>query len=115
MTTSFTLLDLACRKRVIGLEPTTFTLATCKPTEANSCTDNDLRTVGDTPRSAGAATSAKRPPQTLARRSEESDGEVADAQLAAVISAWPTLLPAVKAGIGAMVRASADTAKRAGE
>jgi hypothetical protein len=78
----------------MGLEPTTFTLATCKPTPANGHNDNDLRARDLAARSACAARSAENP--------------LVDAELRALVDAWPALPDAVKVGILAMVRASAD-------
>jgi hypothetical protein len=77
----------------MGLEPTTFTLATCAPTEANELNDTDLRSGDEAARSAGAARSADFPP--------------VDPDLRAVVAAWPTLPEPIKAGLVAMVRASA--------
>jgi len=77
------------RQRVMGLEPTTFTLATCTPTEAKDRIHNGLDDSTGDARSAIAARSAENP------------------DLRAVIDAWPDLPDAVRAGILAMVKASA--------
>ena len=84
----------------MGFEPTTFTLATCKPTAANYSNDNDLDSCRDPSRSAFAA------------RAEHFTGEAAQdrvvskADIDAVIKAWPDLPEAIRAGIVAMVRAA---------
>ncbi len=79
-------------QRVMGLGPTTFTLATCKPTEAKLNDDNELRD------SCAGTCSA------FAARSTESRPD--DTDLMAVAFAWRSLPAAVRVGIVAMVRAA---------
>ncbi len=90
-------------KRVIGFEPTTFTLATCKPTQANQRTDNDLA-IGAAP--ARSAFSAR----TTHETADSVDSVPSSSrELDALIAAWPKLPEAVRAGIVAMVRASVES------
>ena len=79
----------------MGFEPTTFTLATCKPTTGKSSENNDLANHSTGVRSACAARSARKQPH--------------DADLRALIDAWPELPKAIKAGIVAMVNAKLAT------
>ena len=84
-------------KRVMRFEPTTFTLATCKPTAVKPSPNNDLEIDAPAARSAFAAPSAQNPVETARN----------DPDLAVVVEAWPTLPEAVRAGILAMVKAAA--------
>ena len=85
---------------MIGFEPTTFTLATCKPTEAKSCDDNALQSSEEAARSACAARTEHSTGKTYRDRTEPN------ADLDAVVQSWPTLPEAVRAGIVAMVKAA---------
>ena len=87
------------RKRVMGFEPTTFTLATCKPTETRPCAGKDLAPPSPPPRSACAARST--PNQT---KKDQMDPD-----LAALIRAWPHLPRAIRTGFMAMIDAVAVT------
>ena len=79
------------KKRVIGLEPTTFTLATCEHrTEASP--NQELASPP-----ADACTSAC---------TNNAESPHADPDLTTIIDAWPTLPQAIRAGIVAMVRAA---------
>ena len=87
-------------KRVIGLEPTTFTLATSSAPAANSRDDKDLAKPPHPPRGACAARSAEDP----ARPSGSTT--VSGPDLTMIVAAWAELPVAIKAGIAAMVEAA---------
>ena len=78
----------------MGLEPTTFTLATGAPTEANECANTDLQNA--TQSDAGNMQETRQ------------DGGTADSELAEIRHAWPMLPEPVRAGILAMVRAASE-------
>ena len=85
------------QKRVMGLEPTTSTLATCTPTAANQRNDNNLQ--NPTPPSAG-----------LMQETRQAKAPAAPAapDLTAWVEACPVPLPpAIRAGILAIVGAAA--------
>ena len=87
------------KQRVMGFEPTTFTLATCKSSAVSTCNDKDLRQEPVAHAAPGAARSAE-------KHVEPSLPTVpADPDLAAVADAWSELPEPVRAGIVAMVRA----------
>jgi hypothetical protein len=77
------------QKRVMGLEPTTFTLATCAATGSNEQDDKYLDDSAGLARSAGAA----RGGCPLA----------GDAELAAVVAAWPAMPVAIRRAVMALV------------
>ena len=86
----------------MGLEPTTFTLATCAATGSNEQNDKDLDDGEDTARSAGAARSGC----PLA----------GNAELASVVAAWPAMPVAIRRAVMALVgsvTAAAETETRA--
>jgi hypothetical protein len=106
----------------MGLEPTTFTLATCTPTAASARDDKGLGVSPPTPRSANAARvreisgseSSGQEVENGFSAPRPSDGdsptgttaEANDPDLAAVVAAWPDLPEPIKAGIVAMVKAA---------
>jgi hypothetical protein len=81
-------------KRVMGLEPTTFTLATSAPTHPNEQASRDLEDAPDDGRSAGAARSGC---------PLEDDPE-----LASLVAAWPDLPPAIRRAVAALIGAGGD-------
>jgi hypothetical protein len=80
----------------MGLEPTTFTLATCTPTEVNGCCDKPLR---ESPSPLSSAIAAQAVNSTL--RAETNDPD-----LARVVAVWPSLPPELRAGILAIAQAA---------
>lgn len=123
-------------KRVIGLEPTTFTLATCTPTTAKDSKSQDLDDPPDTPGGALAAHRVSDPArwaqrcrrlrESIASASNSSPEtprppvpspadpasttqithQAADLDLEAVQAAWPRLPAEVRAAVAALVRAA---------
>ena len=75
-----------------GIEPATPSLQSYKPIDVTPCNSNDLQTDPDCSAAKSLALSAIPTPK--------------DPDLAALVSAWPKLPAALKAGIVAMVKAS---------
>jgi hypothetical protein len=83
----------------MGLEPTTFSLGNNSTSDVSTSFDSDLHEFSRGPVAPLGA--------------QKSDAEQADPELARLVAAWPSLPPAVRAGITAMVDAAAtDQAER---
>ncbi len=101
-------MHLDSTKRVKRFEPSTFTLATCKPTAAKHNDDNELALSKEAARSAYAARTT--PGTTVSGFQSLTSGVDLEA-LETLIRAWPELPEAVKAGITAMIRATTKPPK----
>jgi hypothetical protein len=84
------------QKRVMGLEPTTFTLATCTTTQANAGNSQDLQ--------------HEAPAVTGLVQETRGGTRPTDPHLLAVVTAWPGLAEPIKAGIVAMIKAATVSA-----
>ena len=83
----------------MGLEPTTFTLATCLPIPTNVCSDNDLATSPTTTDSKNdSAQNAK-----IALNTDSASVELGETELASVMAAWATLPEAIRTRILGLV------------
>ena len=80
-----------CQKRVMGLEPTTFTLATCLPTPAKYSNCNDL---DETAYPFGSALAALTVSAGQSAVKSESDSD-----LIRLIEAWPRLSPSARRAV----------------
>ena len=83
-------------KRVIGLEPTTFTLATCNAPGTNALKSKDLAEPGQPPRSACAADVQVQQPLEVPE----------DSRLLEILRAWGSLAESAKAKVYEMVKSA---------
>ena len=82
-------------RRVMGVEPTTFSLGSCKPTQENTTNAANYELAQASVAQSDTTTTPK---TAAALRS--------DPALAALVAAWPDLPEAVRVGILAMVTAT---------